>query len=479
LQHFIFIKSNFMSVSLTVRMYNQQNLGDCFLLTFKEGAKQSFVLIDCGSYTSGNDDREKEIAESILKTVGKNPVTVVLTHQHKDHLSGFISAADLFKDLNISELWFSYLDDPIGKEAKAMRKVTEQFWKKNKEAKTKAKSKFKGVAAVEKMLKAKDAIDLFAEEQTGGQAITNLLSWANTSPEFLLPGKNFDLPRLPKDSVKVYVLGPPTDPALLRKLDPSAGDAVVSLNAMSGMMSLDTSATLVLDALKAVTPGKDSEVTENFPFNKNFTYPMNDPTKTLWIQKEYIRSENDWRRIDYDWLSEMGRISLHMGNLTNNSSLVLAFELVAKKKVALFVADAQIGNWKSWMDLSFDGTDKDAKDLLGSTVFYKAGHHSSHNATLREGLDMMNEEELVIMIPVNEKVSTKMGFAMLQPGMLKGYNRKAQGRVLRADKVYHKPKAPKSYSHEFASKPTDFSPKIRVVPNVSDGNHLYIEYDVK
>jgi hypothetical protein len=468
-----------MPASATIRMYNQQNLGDCFLLHFKEGVKDAWLLIDFGSYTSGNDEREKEIAASIVKTVGDKPVTIVLTHQHKDHLSGFINAADVIQNLNVSELWLSYLDDPKGKEAKAMRKVTEEFWKKNIAAKKKAKTKFKGVAKVEKMLKAKDAIDLFAEEQTGGKAISNLLNWTQSNPQFLLPGQMFDLPGLPKDSVRVYVMGPPTDPALLRKLNPSKSEGVHHLDLMSGMMGLDTSSTLMLDALNAVSPGKDSSETENFPFNKRFMYPVNDPTKTLWIQKQYTAKENEWRRIDHDWLSEMGRLSLHMGDLTNNSSLVLAFELVAQKKVLLFVADAQIGNWKSWMDLSFEGSDVDARDLLARTVFYKAGHHSSHNATLKDGLDLMNENELVIMIPVNEKISTKMGFAMLKQGMLKGYNRKCRGRVLRADTIFHKTKSAQAFNHAFAAKETDFKPKIKIGKDKSGEDHLYVEYVVK
>jgi hypothetical protein len=92
---------------------------------------------------------------------------------------------------------------------------------------------------------------------------------------------------------------------------------------------------------------------------------------------------------------------------------------------------------------------------------------------------MMNEEELVIMIPINEEVSTRMKFAMLQPGMLKGYNRKSKGRVLRADTVYHKPKSTRSFLHPFASKATDFDPKIKVAKDKSGDDHLYIEYTVK
>jgi beta-lactamase superfamily II metal-dependent hydrolase len=468
-----------MSAKVTVRMYNQNNLGDCFLLRFEEGGEESFILIDFGSYQGTNKDREIEIAKNIVKDVGKKPLTVVLTHQHKDHLTGFITAADVIKDLNITDLWLSYLDDPVGKEAKAMRDVTEKFWKKNKDMKAKAKAKFAGVPAVDKMLKAKEAIDLFGEEQTGGQAITNLLGWAKKNPEFLLPGKNFNLPRLPKNSVKVYVLGPPTDEKLLRKLNPSGDEAVNSLNAMTSLMNLDTSSNLMLDALGAVLPGKDSTITENFPFNKKYSYSLNDPERNLLIKQHYIKEEDAWRKIDYEWLSEMGRVSLHMGNLTNNSSLVLAFELVEKQKVLLFAADAQIGNWKSWLDVKFKKSKVDAVDLLTRTVLYKAGHHSSHNATLAASLDLMNEDELVILIPVNEEVSTKMGFAMLQQGMLKGYNRKSKGRVLRSDTIFHSPKAPGAFKHEFAKTKDDFKPAINVVNDEKNESHLYVEYVIE
>jgi hypothetical protein len=224
----------------------------------------------------------------------------VLTHQHKDHLSGFISTADIFDDLNISDLWLSYLDDPGGKEAKAMRKVTEKFWKKNEESKEKAKKKFAGNKAVEKMLEAKEAQDLFAEGQTGGEAISNLLRWSKSGPKFFVPGTAFLLPGLPKNSIRVFVMGPPTDPDLLRKLNPSAGDAVHSLNAMMNMMNLDTSSALMLNALNTIT-GNETTETENFPFNKKFSCKYN-PVETACLKERYTNPEEDWRKIDHEWL---------------------------------------------------------------------------------------------------------------------------------------------------------------------------------
>jgi hypothetical protein len=72
-----------------------------------------------------------------------------------------------------------------------------------------------------------------------------------------------------------------------------------------------------------------------------------------------------------------------------------------------------------------------------------------------------------------------MNFAMLKPGMLTGYNRKSQGRVLRADTVFHNPGNTNTFKFKFASKDTDFNPKIKQVRDKNNASHLFIEYVVK
>jgi hypothetical protein len=460
-------------------MYNQNNLGDCFLLKFAERDQLSFVLIDFGSYEGNNKNRELEIARDIRKTVGGNPLKVVLTHQHKDHLSGFVNAAEVLNELKISDLWLSYLDDPKGKEADSVRDAMGKFWDKNGEITRAIRKKYKNTAAVRGMLKAKENFELFAEQQTGGSAIKNLLKWSNNKCRFLLPGQHFDLPDFPAGWVNVYVLGPPTDPTLLKQMNPGEDEEVNSLAMMSQLADLDASANLMLDALNSLSgEGSVKATVENFPFNKKFVFtPTGKPEEDRVV--DTYNKVDKWRRIDHEWLSEIGKVSLYMDSLTNNSSLVLAFELVELKKVLLFVGDAQIGNWKSWLKVNFKDTDVTAADLLSRTVLYKAGHHSSHNATLLESLNLMNGEELVIMIPVNEKISTKRGFAMLRPGMLRGYNRKSEGRVLRSDKIFHTAKAVKSYQFPFKRKNKEFTPALKVVMDKKKASHLYIEYEVK
>ena len=68
----------------------------------------------------------------------------------------------------------------------------------------------------------------------------------------------------------------------------------------------------------------------------------------------------EWRRIDKEWLYSAEQLALDMNDQTNNSSLVLAFELGKGGKVLLFAADAQRGNWLSWARKSWkDGDETD------------------------------------------------------------------------------------------------------------------------
>lgn len=87
-----------------------------------------------------------------------------------------------------------------------------------------------------------------------------------------------------------------------------------------------------------------------------------------------------FRRIDNEWLYSAEKLAIDMNDFTNNSSLVLAFELGRGGKVLLFAADAQRGNWISWANKPWkDGRRTvTAQDLLGRTVLYKVGHHGSH-----------------------------------------------------------------------------------------------------
>src|SRR5262249_52990344 len=119
-----------------------------------------------------------------------------------------------------------------------------------------------------------------------------------------------------------------------------------------------------------------------------------------YIQGTYDAPGQEWRKIDEDWLGAFGQLALDLDSDTNNTSLVLACEFAKGGEVLLFVGDAQVGNWQSWRDVSFNvpgsADPLPAYDLLKRTVFYKVGHHCSHNATIKTGgLELMESDKLV------------------------------------------------------------------------------------
>jgi hypothetical protein len=73
-------------------------------------------------------------------------------------------------------------------------------------------------------------------------------------------------------------------------------------------------------------------------------------------------------------------------------------------------------------------------DLLRRTIFYKVGHHGSHNATLKEkGLDLMGRLQ-VAMIPVFRAMALQKHWGgMPLPELVAALQAKTNGAVLQAD----------------------------------------------
>ena len=107
-----------------------------------------------------------------------------------------------------------------------------------------------------------------------------------------------------------------------------------------------------------------------------------------------------------------------------------------------------MGNWLSWHDQKYpnnpippDAPQITATDLLNRTIFYKVGHHASHNATLCDlGLELMTSPHLTAMIPVVEETAKEQksknnpgGWAMPYGDLYARLNVKTRSRVLRGD----------------------------------------------
>ena len=72
------------------------------------------------------------------------------------------------------------------------------------------------------------------------------------------------------------------------------------------------------------------------------------------------------------------------------------------------------------------------------TVFYKVGHHGSHNATLKEGgLEAMTSPKLVAAIPVDQDfANNSKHWEMPAAALYKRLQERTKGRLLRADAAW-------------------------------------------
>jgi beta-lactamase superfamily II metal-dependent hydrolase len=432
-------------------MYRVGELGDCFLLKFKDEEQSSSVLIDCGSFRNGKESvtKMKEIVQHIATEQGEKPLDVVIgTHQHNDHLSGFKHAQDTFLKLKAKQGWLSWLDDPedesaqrIGKGEKKFTETLENINKaleNNKESLPKSeKEKFNLDRTTERI---KDVLGFYLD-QANAPAVPaeglKVLKEMSDKVDYLKPGDQLDLPGITPGKVKVYVLGPPRNTELLFDIRAGKGDSydpklnIVHEEAKSFLKALSNFDKTSQDA------DPDEEC---FPFGKGYQKPLNDPA---FVNISYNDIKNDWQKIDTNWLEQAERMALYLDTYTNNTSLVLAFELVESGKVLLFVGDAQTGNWLSWKNIEWKDLSKNfnADSLLSRTVLYKVGHHCSHNATLIAGLEMMNHPELVAMIPVDKKdpnITKPKGWKMPAANLYRRLKEKTQNRLILMDDIYDK-----------------------------------------
>jgi len=284
---------------------------------------------------------------------------------------------------------------------------------------------------------------------------------------FLEPG---DVVRLPGTDTHAYVLGPPLPSQIVPSSTPKAGgkpyvellvddshmyhyDQFPGMEPDSGranrtgrnigegvMMAVDSTGIASLaSAITALDDVSDSSARSGdevyCPFGPENRIEWDQAMSLNWFQNHYgnqiLYGENGtWRRVDNDWLSSASSLALRAGGFTNNISLVLAFDIPGSDKMLLFPGDAQVGNWLSWHTIkswrmigdarpenppaSRPASDANAamtlmENLLGRIAFYKAGHHASHNATIRQrGLELMTRKDLVAYIPVSVGVAQDM-----------------------------------------------------------------------
>jgi hypothetical protein len=429
--------------------------GDCFLLAFRgEDDEPRYILIDCGIYHQypGRSERMKSIAQDIAQTTGNKLHIVAVTHEHTDHIYGFMYGKDTFRNIDIDELWLAWTEDPQNATAQELKRL---YGKKKVALQTAIKlledagnphaANLRNVFGFEPGVAKAEAI-------RGNEDIMEALrSWYNKKPDLL---KNYRTPGEPPleipgvKGIRCFVLGPPQDITAIKNLE---DEKEMYFSALP-LTEENAFIAAVLGMSDTAVPG-DSRELRGYPFDAAFSVPAEDVEKAFdgFFRKYYgfSREKNQWphmRRIETDWLEHAAdQLALSINDYTNNTSLVLAFELTGTSpgRVLLFVGDAQSGNWLSWMPVAWtengEGGEKKitGESLIRRTVFYKVGHHGSWNATMREkGLELMESAELVAMIPVDQKwANEEQDWQHPDEKILTRLMQKTRGRVIRSDRI--------------------------------------------
>lgn len=358
---------------IAVRMF-QVGFGDCFLLSFDyerkiDGRSERHVLIDFGStnWPKGYKRRFPDIAASIADRTGGKLDGLVLTHRHKDHLSGYADtkAAAAIAALEPSVVLRPWTENPKAAEdarrpallsndsrrfAAGLRVgqgFAEQVWNGLYSARSAADRPLSGT---------RGALEAMAFAQLSNRkaihALDRMAATAEAGGEYLFADRPTKLQQM-LPGVAVSVLGPPT-----------------------------------VDQWPAVVTQRDDDPTEFWFRRRAFLANMLDEAA------ERFTSELSTSRAEIEpgparWLVErmhdqqahsLLRIVRTLDEAMNNTSLLLLFEAGDRK--LLFPGDAQIENW-GW---SLDSHRRAVRRKLADVDFYKVGHHGSRNATPKKSL---------------------------------------------------------------------------------------------
>jgi hypothetical protein len=438
-------------------------LGDCFLIGLEGAGRKAHILIDCGMLQGSPDAKPRmiRIAEDIRDTCGGKLDLVIVTHEHHDHISGFAQAYDIFfgaAGLTIGRVWMAWTEKPGDPQAERLRTKFDRtgFALAKIGARLRDEPRFGADVATATLFGLDQFMGPAADAQDkrprrlSGRAVMEMLKTRET--RYLEPGALVATPGAVW--LRAYVLGPPRDEEKLFKDRPSAKNPETYLDepGFDGQQ------------LMRFAEGEDPDPARDSPFASdycrfplaNFDQSLAAATPPEGAVHEFVREHYYGvagaapetlaamarRRIDNDWLGGAGAMALKLDSDTNNTSLVLAFELPDEaRSVLLFPGDAQVGNWQSWQALKFtvdDGT-QTANDLLARTLLYKVGHHGSHNATLSaDGLERMTNPALFAMIPTDEALGKQQGsgWQMPNPNVNAVLRVKTGGRILRNDRRY-------------------------------------------
>jgi beta-lactamase superfamily II metal-dependent hydrolase len=347
--------------AIRIRMY-RVGFGDCFLVSFPAGGAggMKHMLIDCGVHSRGNIDTMNDVIANLVDVTDGKIAVVVATHHHQDHISGFGVGADQFAGVTVNEVWMPWTEDEEDREAQKLRKKQFALADTLRQHFSVAAN---DDAAVNHVLENFTGKPMGATSEPLGlasneKAMNVLRSGFDGQPamRYLRAGDRVSRPG-GIAGLTVKVLGPPTDPRFLAKMDPPKGHTY---------LSGETSDAAVLQK----------------PFGKQW--------QAADLADHFGLSDADRDKLRQNATTSLSDLAFSLDQAVNNTSLVLLLSFAGRD--LLFAGDAQWGNWQSWIEGA------DAEEILRGICFYKVSHHGSVNATPVDALSKMLSGDLAAMV---------------------------------------------------------------------------------
>jgi beta-lactamase superfamily II metal-dependent hydrolase len=333
-----------------IRMYNV-GFGDCFLIFVPTSAGEKKVLIDCGSIRASTNSVKSIVGELISDITAGDGVPridlLIATHRHKDHIIGF--ADPRWRQVSVGEVWMPWIENPRNIRAREIRFAQTAFIKALDRA-FQARAALRKTSAYELVLNARsnqEALDILHGGFSG-----------NPTRRYLPRREDFEVVKtdmLP--GVRIFVLGPSHDEEVRKWMEPAKpGDAY-------------------LTALEAEADGEDGD-TVTFDFGQNWAIRDDHiehvgggifPKSLVLDASDIAKVRNHAKGQNWELLAARADEAI------NNTSLILVFQI--ESAYLFFPGDAQWGPWQHILG------NREMRELIARSTFYKVSHHGSRNAT--------------------------------------------------------------------------------------------------